>query len=371
MSGIVNKIKEAVHSDKSHSAPEGTQGPHNSRVANAADPRVDSDRDGSRNMGAARTAGHGEFGSSAAYSGSSGMTSGTTGYNTGATEGSHGPHSSRLANAADPRVDSDRDGSRTVSGTGNAFSPNTGRGEFNTGSTFGATEGSARHAGHGKFGSGNTFDTSGTVEGARGPHNSRIANAMDPRVDSDRDGSRTVGGTGSNYNSPNTGSTFSPNTGGNTFSPNTGSSTFNPSHNAGSGVTGMAGTHGQPTGTHSSRFASAADPRIDFDHDGRAGVGSSAPGPAPNTAGPHKSDMMNKMDPRVDSDLDGSKTVGGNNTYQSGTRYLNKDPTDAAQVPPSVLQRHIGGPLIAHNDTRHHRERRNSVKTHQETFSGI
>lgn len=38
-------------------------------------------------------------------------------------------------------------------------------------------------------------------------------------------------------------------------------------------------------------------------------------GPAPNTAGPHKSDMMNKMDPRVDSDLDNSKTIGGDKTF--------------------------------------------------------
>jgi len=48
-----------------------------------------------------------------------------------------------------------------------------------------------------------------------------------------------------------------------------------------------------------------------------------------------------------------------------------RDPTDAAQVPPSVLSKHVPGPLIEHGDDTHHRERRNSVKTHQETFSGI
>jgi hypothetical protein len=48
-----------------------------------------------------------------------------------------------------------------------------------------------------------------------------------------------------------------------------------------------------------------------------------------------------------------------------------RDPTDAAQVPPSVLKKHIGEPLIEHDDTNHHRERRNSIKTHQEAFSGI
>lgn len=46
MSGIINKVKDALHSDKTHETPEGTSGPHSGRVANAADPRVDSDRDG-------------------------------------------------------------------------------------------------------------------------------------------------------------------------------------------------------------------------------------------------------------------------------------------------------------------------------------
>lgn len=241
MSGIINKIKEAVHSDKSttHSAPEGSHGPHNSRVANAADPRVDSDRDGSHNMtGTHRTAGHGEVGSANPFS----STTGTH----GTTEGAHGPHSSRLANAADPRVDSDRDGSRTM-GTG------TGTGNFGTHGTTG---------GMGGFG---THNTHGATEGVHGPHSSRVANAVDPRVDSDRDGSRTMG----------------------------------------SAATGTGFHSGAGSGPHSSRTANAIDPRVG------GGVGA-----AGNTAGPHNSDMMNKMDPRVDSDLDGSKTLGGNRTFQ-------------------------------------------------------
>lgn len=40
---------------------------------------------------------------------------------------------------------------------------------------------------------------SGTAEGIAGPHDSRIANAADPRVDSDLDGSRTTGA-GARYN---------------------------------------------------------------------------------------------------------------------------------------------------------------------------
>ncbi|KAG5979576.1 hypothetical protein E4U55_005002 [Claviceps digitariae] len=47
-----------------------------------------------------------------------------------------------------------------------------------------------------------------------------------------------------------------------------------------------------------------------------------------------------------------------------------RDPTDAAQVPPSVMQKHIGKPSIEHGDKSHDRERRNSV-SHQEQYRGI
>lgn len=269
MSGIVNKIKEAVHGDK-HSAPEGSHGPHNTRAANAADPRVDSDRDGSHHVGTG-----------------AGMTG--TGTHTGT-------HTSGL--------------------TG----------------TSGTHTGAGRVAGHGEYGSSNPFssdthssttgthanplssNTQGTAEGVHGPHSSRIANAADPRVDSDRDGSKTVGGTGMGTGMG-TGSSGLHSTGTGT----TGFGSSNTHHaQAGTGVTGMTGTHGAPAGTygpHGSRVANAADPRVDSDRDGRGAI-HTGPGPASNTAGPHKSDMMNKMDPRIDSDLDGSKTVGQNKTYQ-------------------------------------------------------
>ena len=74
-------------------------GPHSSSLANKADPRVDSDLYGSRGLGSGTT-------------GAGSGVAGTTG-----TSGA-GPHSSSLANKADPRVDSDSDGSRGLtSGT--------------------------------------------------------------------------------------------------------------------------------------------------------------------------------------------------------------------------------------------------------------
>ncbi|TPX16933.1 uncharacterized protein E0L32_003495 [Thyridium curvatum] len=360
MSSIVNKIKEAVHSDShSTSQPEGTHGPHSSRAANAADPRVDSDRDhraapggtfggqtGGHTTGAGNNYTHstGTTGMTGTHAhtgvGTTGMTgthgagTTTTGYND--PEGVHGPHSSRMANAADPRVDSDRDHRAAPGGT---FGGQTGG--YTTGGNTHSMGTTAPHA-HtgvgttgmtGTHGAGTTTTGYNDPEGVHGPHSSRMANAADPRVDSDRDHRAAPGSTVG-------GQTGAYTTGGNTHS---------------TGTTGMTGTHAH-TGAGTTGMT--------------GGAYSTGPGPAPNTAGPHKSDMLNKMDPRVDSNLDGSKTMGGNKTYQSGST-LHKDPTDASQVPPSVMQKHVGGPTIEHEDHSHDRARRNSQATHQENFSGI
>lgn len=59
-------------------------------------------------------------------------------------------------------------------------------------------------------------------------------------------------------------------------------------------------------------------------------------------------------------------------TGVSGTTTAGyRDPTDAAQVPPSVLAQHVGEPVIGHGDTGYDRVRRNSSTSHQETFRGI
>ena len=49
----------------------------------------------------------------------------------------------------------------------------------------------------------------------------------------------------------------------------------------------------------------------------------------------------------------------------------NSDPTDAAQVPPSTLRKHIGEPEVAHDDHHHGRDRRNSKPTAQEVHRGL
>lgn len=336
MSGLVNKVKDALHSDKSHSSSttHGTSttgttgthgstnaGPHSSNFANSADPRVDSDLDGSRNAGMNQTTGTG------------GYTSGTTGGIGGTTHGSTnaGPHSSNLANSADPRVDSDLDHSRNA-------------GLNQTTGTTGTTGAGYGSSGIGSTGTHGTTGGYGTSSTTAGPHSSNVANKLDPRVDSDLDGSRNAGmnqhtNTAGGYGSSTTGTT-----------------------GAGYGSSGIGGnTHSSSTtaGPHSSNLANKADPRVDSDLDrsrnaglnqhtntaggigstgthgtttGTGGYGSSttgttgatgsaaeyaSPGSGNSTnAGPHNSNLLNKLDPRVDSNLDGSKTTGGNKTYQ-------------------------------------------------------
>jgi hypothetical protein len=129
-----------------------TAGPHSSNLANKADPRVDSDLDGG-------------------YTGT--HTGNHTGTETSTTGGisrstNAGPHDSNLANKVDPRVDSDLDG----------------RGNRHGAATGGLMGVSGSHATAG----------SGTAQNTAGPHNSDLANKLDPRVDSDRDGSKTYGG---------------------------------------------------------------------------------------------------------------------------------------------------------------------------------
>lgn len=188
MSSIVNKVKEALHSDKheetgthaSHNAPEGTHGPHGSRVANAADPRFDSDRDHR-----AAPAGAGIAGTHAGtHTGThAGAHTGThTGYSD--PEGTHGPHGSRVANAADPRFDSDRDHRAAPGGVGNAQFES-GPGTSHVGGGPGASHvGGASHLGGGP----------GPAPNTAGPHKKDLMNKADPRVDSDLDASKTFGG---------------------------------------------------------------------------------------------------------------------------------------------------------------------------------
>ena len=346
MSGLVNKIKDAVHGDKKHEQPTGTSGPHDSRTANAADPRVDSDRDHRANpatgttgtYGSSTTGGAGLGGDNFTQSGT-GVTGAPGGHSntlgsTGNTSSNRGPHDSNLANKADPRVDSDRD-HRAAPGSTTGTS---GLGSSNTayGSTTGTTGTSGLGSSSTAYGSTTgTTGTSGLGSSNRGPHDSNLANKADPRVDSDRD--HRAGGIGSTTGAGEYGSSHTTGAGefgsaGRTTRSGAEYGSSSTAYGSTTGTTGTSGLGSSNRGPHDSNLANKADPRVDSDRDHRAAPGSTGvtgnnygttgssgltgnPGPAPNTAGPHKSDMLNKVDPRVDSDRDGSKTVGQDQTY--------------------------------------------------------
>ncbi|KAL3424510.1 hypothetical protein PVAG01_03791 [Phlyctema vagabunda] len=327
-----------------HGGPQGTavSGPHQTHTANVLDPNVntsgtrnvgleDAHRHSEKHGGGAEEADHHHSGAKAAAgAGAVGLAShqkhdnttgvghsthGTTGHSTTTGTGygtstNAGPHDSNLANKADPRVDSDRDGrSNPTSSTGHS---NTGRNAALGAGAVGAAglagrehnqhQGNVTGTGHSESGQrafpvsgGTTGHTSGTSTNV-GPHDSNIANKADPRVDSDRDGrshpTHAAGTTGHNT------------TGHNTAGHNT---TGHTATGTGAGhSTGHSGTQGA-TGHHTGRDA-AVGTGVGA---GAAGLGahehnkhdptSALPGPAPNTAGPHSKDWLNKLDPRVHS----------------------------------------------------------------------
>lgn len=282
----------ATHSSATGPA-SSTAGPHSSNLLNKADPRVDSDLSKTQTQTGAHS--HTASGYPA-----------TTSATTGPASNTAGPHSSNLANKADPRVDSDLS---NVNRSDNLGSSNVSRTD-NYGTTGANTAGQA----------GVYSATTGPASSTAGPHSSNLANKADPRVDSDL----------SNVNR---------NTNTNTLVDNTNTSTHGMATR--SSATGPASN---TAGPHSSDVANKLDPRVDSDlsktqglnttsttantgygsntatNVGQAGAYSATTGPASSTAGPHSSNIANKADPRVDSDRDGRNAFGNTgNTTTTGT----------------------------------------------------
>ncbi|KAJ6037097.1 hypothetical protein N7540_001376 [Penicillium herquei] len=178
--------------------------------------------------------------------------------------------------------------------------------------------------------SGNHKSSSTTNSTANnGPHNSTLANKLDPRVDATQASSTHAhppGGTTGPHDSNMA----------NKLDPRVNSNATNrvPAQN----ITPSTGPASTTAGPHHSNMGNKVDPFIDSDLDNSARVGGHSHGagvhrepalggpgsskwnhgPAPNTAGPHKSDMANKLDPRVDSDLDSHGAAHGANSLNTG-----------------------------------------------------
>lgn len=326
MSGLIDKVKQAVSSDKS-SQPEGTHGPHQTRAANAADPRIDSDRDHRARQDIGRTGENYPSTTGDYHTGSGAYGSESRPFNTtdGPATKTDGPHKSNILNKADPRVDSDRDYSKNMGANPHGTS---GTGSHNVASeTTAFGTGTGRSEGLRSHGVGSEGYSSNIPEGTYGPHGSRVANAADPRVDSDLDRNRNTGTgfTGENLTSGTHGTHGTHGRHGTETLGNSGATfgTENRTENLGTtGAYGSSAQRGENFDTTGDSFGTGRD-NLDTSgttygsnttgqhHQG----GLEGTGPAPNTAGPHKSDMLNKMDPRVDSNLDGSKTMGGDKTF--------------------------------------------------------
>ncbi|PGH31609.1 hypothetical protein GX50_05600 [[Emmonsia] crescens] len=349
MSNIVNKVKDAVTGHSHHTSSNtqsttgigqethgthGTQGtthgttqgtggmtsstqpPHASNVANKIDPRVDTQ--------STTGIGQGAYGTQA--------TQGTHGTQSGMTSRTQPPHSSNVANKLDPRVMENHynPGMSTGTGTGTGIGTSTGTGTGRAGHIalphetghMSTAEQSSKVGGHSQMGSGGLGGGTGSAFGTG--------------TTSHTTGHHGSGGSGLMQTDPVPGS-----------------------GTRSGGVGGVGGVGGASSG-----FGSGTGHQAAGHHGSNAMHSNVGSGKASRTAGPHDSDFANKLDPRVDSDLDGSRTVGDNTTYNSRIgNFHNKDPTDAAQVPPSVMSKHIGAPDVAHDDPTHDRARRHSVKT--------
>ncbi|KAF9888293.1 hypothetical protein FE257_008866 [Aspergillus nanangensis] len=202
MTNVINKVKEAVkhhgdHSSHNPNTSNSTQsynhGPHDSNIANKTDPRVDSDRD-----------------NRAAYQ------STATGANvaepsTGPDANTHSAATGHAPSSIDPRHGNVAN--ETQSGVSNDFGnesnipSNFGQGRFDKDvhkdsiGGFGVIEGVSGSSGpttSKRFDQAQQTDSAGAGSSynnrmTAGPHDSNVANKMDPRVDSDLDGSRSVG----------------------------------------------------------------------------------------------------------------------------------------------------------------------------------
>lgn len=268
-----------------------------------------------------------------------------------------------MANKADPRVDTDRNGSGALgstSGYGTGTGPTVGsahQGDLNrsdVGSTTGAiTEESLPkaygedtwihdHQKHGHEFVGDPCEHEPPAPGALhftpGPHSLDTTNRLDPHV-----GGESIGGTPSSTTDTSA------------------SSTGHHHHHhgrdaalgAGAGAAGVAayeGSSGVPSSatTESGHHGLGRDTALGAET-GAAGAGaygSSRDIPSGSslerdraTAGPHQSDTMNELDPRVDPDLSKQQRTSGTTGATTGTTGL----TSTSTTDPSIGQEHHPG----------------------------
>ena len=238
-----------------------SRGPHSSSLANKADPRVDSDLDSSRQIG------------------STGLGSGTGPISSSTHQGTLGRDPALISGTG---VEHDM-----TSGTGTAPQAGIGSG-IAAGAALGGAE-SWEHD-HNRHGHRYEGDPCATGEAAptgalhtHGPHVTDTANRLDPHVAAD--------GTSTSHHHGDHGH-----------------------HHGDIASTGGLAAASHETSRATSGTVAGTSNGSKFDHSNPGTVGTSSTG---KTAGPHKSDLLNKLDPRVDSDL--SKQQGRTDTIDRGS----------------------------------------------------
>ncbi|EPE10640.1 cell surface protein [Ophiostoma piceae UAMH 11346] len=351
MSSIVNKVKDALNPDKSHGSDSHNSESHSQRTNDQYDDPSNSRVGGAQQQQSQQGAvgsGRNTRSSAAAAGGLDEFSSaGGAGYNTNdanySNTGRVGPGAAGNLNAASSGVgasdptfaSSGRSGRTAGAGTGAGY------GESDptfasSGRTTGAGAGGYDNVGSSRVGGANTGRTGGTYDNVgNAGHN----NPDDWSGTQGQTGARTAGNTGNNPSD---------------WAGVRGSDdpTF-----ASTGRTG-AGTAAGNTGLGGHR---------DVGGDVRQQASNAQRG-AQSNQGSHlqQGGLRNTVDDIKD-------TIGGNRGSAGGNNYPGdaRDPTDASQVPPSVLAKHIGEPSVDHGDSGHNRARRNSSATHQESFRGI
>ncbi|KAJ5832932.1 hypothetical protein N7474_001243 [Penicillium riverlandense] len=198
MSGIVHKVKDAVthhgSSTQEHhhtgtgsanaydSTKSSNHGPHDNNITNAADPRIDSDH--SHMTGTNNTVSGAPHPTT--QSTATGPTSSTT----------TGPHTSNMANKADPHVDSDRSKESSNAVGSGRFDQDVHKDSIGGAGVIQGMGGSGGETTTKTFEQAQHDNVAGSSYNSKktaGPHQSDLGNKVDPRVDSDLDGSKTIG----------------------------------------------------------------------------------------------------------------------------------------------------------------------------------
>ncbi|RDW75006.1 hypothetical protein BP6252_06148 [Coleophoma cylindrospora] len=300
-------------------------GPHSSTVANKADPRVDSDRDGHSSLGSINQGYKATpSGQSSAYYGSP----------KGTAVG--GPHQTQTANLLDPHVNTAGDSTRLEDahhhskkhGGGDEAADKHHRGrDTAAGASMGAGAADLAKHEHDKHkhstGTGNTTlpirDSTQNTTGAS--HSTGQPSLVDQRGTGSsghhlgRDAVLGSGGAGLaqhehiKHHHNESGSQATPIYDQMAVSKGTAADVTSSGHHygrdaaLGSGAVGTAALASHEYGKHQGTSDTKPTPAL--------------PGPAPNTAGPHNQDWMNKLDPRVKAKGDGTITDTNNSQHDS------------------------------------------------------